>query len=97
MSVVTIKRLQVQQLAGRIRQPAPTAFRQHKVYSRADVARAITCAAARGEPPKMANGDEKVVQSFPGSDVFAQRNNKVSDASRRITGLDARYARWESC
>ena len=59
-----MKRLQAQQLAGGIGQPAATAFRQHKIYSRADIARAVTSAAARSEPPEVANRDEKMVQNF---------------------------------
>jgi hypothetical protein len=68
MRVVTILRLQAQQVTGWIRQPAATAFRQDKTYSRANIARAITCAAARSEPPEMANGDEKVMQ------ILSRRN-----------------------
>ena len=45
----------------------------------------------------MANGDEKVMQSFLSSGLVARRNNKVSGASRRITTLDAYWVGWESC
>src|SRR5262249_7981691 len=91
MRVVAIQRLQAQQLAGWIRQPAPSSFRQHKIYSRPDIARAIACAAARGEPPEMANGDKKVVQSFL-LRVLVPRNSKPSGASwliARAESLDA--------
>src|SRR5690242_13594534 len=97
MGVVTIERLQPQQFAGRIGQPASSPFGQHKIYSCPDIARTIAGAAARGEPPEMANGDEKVVQSLLSSGFQCRAILKLPGASKRIAGHEVLDALWGGC